>query len=280
MSPRSPNEVGRIVADERGIEARPSGVDPERSRRLDGKVALVTGASSGIGLACTRALAEAGARVAMLARGRDRLDAAVEELLAAGHEVVGIVGDVREPSTVDRFVEAALAEFGSVDVLVNNAGGSQGDAFRRAPLLDLDIEDLRGAMELNLVPTFSCSKAAVSAMGSSGGSIVNVASVVAFRPRRSFGFYGPAKAAVMSLTMLMAEEWAPDVRVNAVVPGSVATGTQRSPERIAQLVAGIAMGRLGEPADVAALVRFLASDEAAWITGAMFDVDGGVRSGV
>ncbi len=248
---------------------------------LRGRTAVVTGGSDGIGKACALALAGAGARVVVAARRPEPLAAVVAELRGLGAEALGVQGDIRQPGTVERLVEEAVEAFATVDVLVNNVGASYSDDFRRLPLLELEPRELLAAVDLNVASAFACSKAVAPMMLQRGGAIVNIGSIVASHPVPGFGFYSPAKAALISLTQLMALEWAPQVRVNAVLPGHIDTARSsslRTPETVERLLRGIAMERLGTPADVAGAVVFLASDLARWTTGALLDVNGGLRA--
>ena len=248
---------------------------------LTGKTAIVTGGSQGIGRACALALATAGARVAVVARRAQPLDDVLAELRDLGVEALAVQGDVREPETIQRLVDDTVATFGGVDVLINNTGASYSDDFRRLPLLELEPPELVAAMQLNVGTAFACSKAVAPLMADKGGAIVNIASIVAEHPMAGFGFYSPAKAALVSLTKVMALEWAPAIRVNVVLPGHIDTprsSASRTPDVVARLLRGIAMGRLGTPSDVAGGVVYLASDLARWTTGTLLDVNGGLRA--
>src|SRR5262249_9459280 len=151
--------------------------------------------------------------------------------------------DIRDETAVHDLVNLAVERFGRLDVLVNNAGGSFGDRFRRGPLLELDADDLVEAFRLNAAGSFQCAKAAVPVMRRGGGGvIVNVTSMSAFHASAPMAAYGASKAAMVSLTASMAEEWAPDIRVNSVAPGHIdtpRTSANRAPERAAQIMRDI-----------------------------------------
>jgi NAD(P)-dependent dehydrogenase (short-subunit alcohol dehydrogenase family) len=248
---------------------------------LEGKVAIVTGSSQGIGFAIARALSEAGAAVVVVARRPEPLDEAVRALEAAGAKVLGVSCDVRDPQQVRRLATRAAEALGPIGILVNNVGASYGDHFRRGPLLEMTPADLDGAMRQNVASVLNCCAAVVPAMLQSSGSIVNVASIVVSHPMPGFGLYAAAKAAVVSLTRTMALEWAPQVRVNALLIGHVdtpRTSSRRSAEDRAWLERHIGMGRLGRPEDIGGAVVYLASEAAAWTTGAALEIDGGARS--
>jgi NAD(P)-dependent dehydrogenase (short-subunit alcohol dehydrogenase family) len=248
---------------------------------LEGRVAIVTGASQGIGLGIAGALAEAGAAVVAAARRPELLQQAVEVLQARGARAVGVACDVRDGNQARRLAERAVESFGRVDILVNNVGASYGDDFRRGPLLEMTPADLDGAIRQNVTSLLHCCWAVVPGMLQRSGSIINVASVVVSHPMPGFGLYAAAKAAVVSLTRTMALEWAPRVRVNALLVGHVDTpraSSRRTAEDRAWLERHIALGRLGTPEDVGSAALYLVSDAAAWTTGAAVEVDGGVRS--
>jgi NAD(P)-dependent dehydrogenase (short-subunit alcohol dehydrogenase family) len=249
--------------------------------RLDGRVALVTGSTAGIGAEIAAELARAGATVAVCSRRQEAAEEYAARLRDAGLESWGYAVDVRDEDQVGGLVAATVERFGGIDVLVNNAGGSRGDTFRRGPLLDLGATDLLEAYRLNVVGAFLCSRAAVPVMQERGGGvIVNVASIAATQTEPEMAAYGASKAALVQLGQAMATEWAPTIRVNSVCPGHIDTprvSAARTPERAARLLGEIALGRMGFPEDVATTVRWLASPAASWMTGATITLDGGQR---
>jgi NAD(P)-dependent dehydrogenase (short-subunit alcohol dehydrogenase family) len=255
---------------------------------LAGRVALVTGASKGIGRAIALELAAAGADLVINARGRAALDAVADELRALGRRVEVVPADVATPDGALLPVERARAVFGRVDVLVNNAG--KGSPKR---LLDLTEDDWHASFELNFMSAVRLSLACVSVMRAQGGGrIINISSRVGRQPDPYFAPYAAAKAALINFTKTLANAYSKDgILSNCVVPGLVrteavleaaqasadATGTTVD-EVLAETLRRrpIPAGRLGEPADVAGLVVFLASSHASWITGSTFTVDGGI----
>lgn len=248
---------------------------------LAGLVAIVTGSSQGIGRAIAATLAGFGARVVVTGRRAGLVAAAEEVIRASGGTVRGQVADAGRPADAERVVAATIDEFGRIDVLVNNVGGSFGTGFRRGPLLELSDDDLVNVYRANVLSMMTCSRAAMPALRERHGAIINISSVVTRTPMAGFGAYGAAKAAVNHLTEALALEVAPEVRVNAVLVGHVDTERARggrSAEQVAWLERHIGVGRLGQPSDVAGAVAFLASPTAGWVTGAAFAVDGGVRA--
>jgi NAD(P)-dependent dehydrogenase (short-subunit alcohol dehydrogenase family) len=253
---------------------------------LTDRVAIVTGGSDGIGKGIALAMAEAGAHIVVAARLQAKIDSAVSEVQALGRRATGVSVDVSDPSQIQGIVDAAMDEFGKVDILVNNAGSSWGATFKRGLLLDLDASDFDGAFATNVRSQLLCGKAVVPVMQAqeTGGCIINMSSVAGqlnLVPSPTMGLYSATKAAILSFTRSMAAEWAPKVRVNALMPGLIQTDrTRNDPNRTAtdeELAVNIAMGRVGLPSDVAGAAVFLASDAAGWISGASIQIDGGPK---
>ena len=241
---------------------------------LQGKVAVVTGASRGIGLAIAERLVVEGARVCVTARNRDALEQAAERLGGPGH-ALAVAGRSDDAEHQADALARTLEAFGSLDLLVNNTGISP----VYGPLIDLDLAAARKIVEVNCLAALSwVQRAHRTWMGDHGGAIVCLSSVAALRPAPGIGFYGASKAMLTSLTQELALELAPGIRVNAVAPAVVKTrfSTRLYEGREAEVVAGYPLGRLGVPDDIGSVVAFLLSDDAAWLTGQTIVVDGGL----
>ena len=261
--------AGRTLPDPAADDALPR----TPSFRLDGKRALVTGASRGLGRACAAALAEAGAHVVLAARGRDDLRRTAAEIEGEGGSVEVLALDIADVArTAD-----ALAALGPVDILVNNAGGN-----RPAALLDVTVEDFDAVVGINLRGAYFCAQAVARQMVAAGrgGVIINMSSQMGHvgGPRRTV--YCATKHAIEGLTKAMAMDLAPhDIRVNAMAPTFIATPMTRpfldDPAFREDTLNRIALGRLGEVRDVMGAVVFLASDAASLITGTSLLIDGG-----
>ena len=247
-------------------------------RRFANKVALVTGASSGIGRACARALAAEGASVVLAGRRRERLDDEARKIVAAGGAALTVTGDVREEATQREWVEAARAKFGGLDALVNAAG-----VIGAGSVMETGAEEWDRQMNTNLRALHLMTRAASAELIRRRGAIVNISSVAGIRPYGGLAAYCVTKAGVDMYTRCAALDFAPHgVRVNAVNPGVVVTELHTVSAAVPDYAAFLErsktthpLGRVGTPEEVATLVLFLLAEESGWITGATYSIDGG-----
>jgi len=243
--------------------------------RLDGRVAIVTGASQGIGRDCALALAEHGADVALLARTREKLEVVAEEIRRLGRRALALPTDVTEAEQVKIAVARALEEWGRIDILVNNAGIT-----RDALLLRMKREDWDLVLQTNLTSVFLCCQAVLPTMlRARYGRIINITSVMGQMGNVGVSNYAASKAGIIGFTKALAREVASrNITVNAVAPGFIDTDMTRalSEEVRRQMLALIPLQRMGTGADVAAGVVFLASEEAGYITGHVLNINGGL----
>jgi 3-oxoacyl-[acyl-carrier protein] reductase len=250
-------------------------------KSLEGKVALVTGGGTGIGLAIARAFVDAGARVVIAGR-RERLLQEVARALGGEGTARSVAGDVTKSADRSKMLATAQSSFGGLDVLVNNAGA----VARMGALADTSEQDWRTTLEVNFLAPILFSQEALFMLGRRNGSILNISTGASLNPVRNFGAYGAAKAGLNHASQVLALEAAPDVRVNVICPGGVDTpifetflGKDRAPEIKAMYAEITPMGRIGRPEDIAKAAVFLSSNEAAFVTGAVLTVDGGLNLG-
>ncbi|MCE9531665.1 MAG: glucose 1-dehydrogenase [Planctomycetes bacterium] len=248
--------------------------------RLDGKKALITGGSRGLGRAMAQALAEAGADLLLVGREAESLNTAREQLSEGGRRVETIVGDVGTPAEAERICKEALERMGGFDILINNVGGRR----ISIPTEDLPLKDWQNILDLNLTSAFLCCQAIGRGMiERKQGSIINVTSISGIVVNKGIHgrTYETSKAALTAFTKTLAVDWAPHrIRVNAIAPGGFMTDPNRrwfkeKPELHDTFVNQIPMGRLGEPDEIGPLALYLASDASTYMTGATLVIDGG-----
>ncbi len=249
--------------------------------RIDGKRALVTGGSRGLGREMALALAEAGADVAISGRGVDDLEATASAIRDAGRESLIFQSDASDPQQCETFCDEALGQWGVFDILINNTGGRLVDV----PVEDQSLEDWQRIIDLNLTSTFVCTGKIGKAMidRGEGGRVINIASISGMIANRGIGgrSYETSKAAVIQFTRATAADWAPHgITVNAICPGGFMTEPNQkwaaeNPEVISEFEKAIPMGKFGEPEDIGSLAIYLASDASRYMTGASLVIDGG-----
>src|SRR5712691_9285 len=249
------------------------------SKKLEGKVAVVTGASKGIGAGIAKALAEEGASVVVnYSSSKQDAERVVAEISARGGKAIAMQGDVSKPAHIERLFSEAKRSFGRLDILVNNAG-----VYELLPLEEVTEDLFHKHFNLNVLGLLLATKEAVKHMGPEGGSVINIGSgVSSLRPPNSV-VYTATKGAVDAITGVLAKELGPrKIRVNSINPGGVETeGVQKAgivgSDFANQLLSETPLGRLGQPADIAPVAVFLASEDSEWLTGDILLASGGLR---
>ena len=244
--------------------------------KLDGKIALVTGSSSGLGAAMAIALAEAGADVVCHGNKSGGASKTSESIAKLGRKTAEVYGDMADKETPSRLIASVIEQFGRIDILINNAG-----TIRRSPAIDFSEEDWSTVLEVNLSSIFRTSQAAAKSMIANGsGKIVNIASLLSFQGGITVPAYTAAKSGVAGLTKAFANEWAKhNINVNAIAPGYFATNNtkalQQDETRNRQILERIPAGRWGNPDDLAGTAVFLSSAASDYLQGHILLVDGG-----
>ncbi|MFJ1764069.1 SDR family oxidoreductase [Amycolatopsis sp. NPDC088138] len=245
--------------------------------RLPGQVAVVTGAGRGIGAATAVALAEAGADVVIASRTAAQLEEVASRVFSSGRRAHVVPLDLADPAAAATLAAVAVEEFGRLDLVVNNVGGTY-----PRPLAETTPEFLEEAFRFNVSTAHALTVAAAPSLVKTGGSVVNISSIMGRVSGRGFVAYGTAKAALAHWTRLAAADLAPKVRVNAISVGSVATSALEivvgNPELKEKMESATPLRRIGEAEDIAATVVFLASRAGGYITGKILEVDGGLQS--
>ena len=245
--------------------------------KLEGKVAVVTGSSKGIGKAIALRLVKDGAKVVINSRHQEDVDAVVKEIGKTGGNVYAIVADISKQEDIERLIADAVEHFGRIDIFVNNAG-----VLDRSSIADMDKEMLDRVIDINLKGTFMCMQAAARQMmeQGDGGNIVNISSIAGIRAFPQMSHYCMSKAGIIQMTRSAALELAPHkIKVNCIGPGAISTDMTKQieddPKLMKQTISHIPLGRIGEPDDIAGAVSFFVSEDSSYITGQTIFVDGG-----
>ena len=242
--------------------------------KLDGKVAIITGATSGMGRESAKLFAAEGAKVVVTGRNEERAKAVVDDIKAAGNEAIYVIADMANLDDVQKIFDATMDEYGTVDVLFNNAG-----MLSMSPLMELSIEEWNNVFTVNVTSALRLTQLVAPVMKEKGkGTIINTCSVASFGAHHGFAAYVDSKHAMMGLTRSIAWELGPEIRCNGIAPGLIHTAMVDSiggPAVLQGMIDGCPMKRIGQPEDIATVALFLASDDSSFIDGQMIKVDGG-----
>lgn len=249
----------------------------DKKFRLDNKIAIITGASKGIGKAIARALGEQGARVVVSSRKQEAVDEVADEFASEGMQIMGIAAHMADQVQIRNLVDLTLKAYGGIDIVVNNAAINP----VYGPIAEVESEVFDKIMQVNVKGPLELSKLAYPAMKESGGgSVINISSIEGITPGLGLGLYSISKSALISLTKVLAREWGKEgIRVNVICPGLVKTKFSEaltSNERVMKYVlAKQALPELAEPEDIAGLALYLASQASSFVTGGVYTADGG-----
>ena len=242
--------------------------------KLDGKVAIATGATSGMGRATAKLFAAEGAKVVVTGRNEERAKEVVDDIKAAGGEAIYVIADMANLDDVKKIFDATMDEYGTVDILFNNAG-----VLSMSPLMEVTIEEWTKVFNVNVTSALLLTQLVAPVMKEKGkGTIVNTCSVASFGAHHGFAAYVDSKHAMMGLTRSIAWELGPEIRCNGIAPGLIHTAMVDSiggPSALQQMIDQCPVQRCGQPDDIATTALFLASDDSAFIDGQIIKVDGG-----